>query len=231
MCAVSDFGSPARAMSFDREELVRRVPSLGSCPLERKLSLRRPMQSGSCSFTQRSARAQWIGLLLDVLISFNELASGIVSAAELPEIGPSTLVPLVAARHTVAIADALTFFGGGAGGPAADLAEDELRTRWAETIIGLCDSEDSHPWHLSPNGYVGVTSGQLPSLVAALRANPTVALDPDDPAIAVMPLPSLEQRDDPDLAARRMAWCGASAICIAACLSPDFRLGLQPSRN
>ena len=218
-------------MSFDREELVGRVRESGFLP-PRAEALASAANAVRLLLSHPEERPNTVdGLLLDVLISFNELASEIVSAAELPEIGPRTLVPLVAARHTVTIADALTFFGGGAGGPAADLAEDELRTRWAETIIGLCDGEDSHPWHLSPNGYVGVTSGQLPSLVAALRANPTVSLDPDDPAIAVMPLPSLEQRDDPDLAARRMAWCGASAICIGACLSPDFRLGLQPSRN
>ncbi|MGO8906142.1 MAG: hypothetical protein ACLPUT_10475 [Solirubrobacteraceae bacterium] len=175
------------------------------------------------------------GLLLDVLISFNEIISEIVSAAELPAHGPSIALPFSAARHTLAIADALTLLAHREGTPPpVSLAEDDLRARWVEAIIGLCQGAGlPAPCHLSANGYVCISSGQLNFAVKALRANPRVSLSPGDPILADHPIPSPDDRQetDPDLAARCLAWQGAAAICMAACVCPEFRFGVQPSRN
>ena len=175
------------------------------------------------------------GLLLDVLMSFNEITSEIVSAAELPASGPSIALPFSAAQHTLAVANALTLVTNREGTPRpVRLAEDDLRARWVEAIIGLCQGAGlPAPCHLSANAYVCIGSGQLNFAVRALRANPRVSLSPGDPILADHPIPSPDDRQekDPDLAARCLAWQGAATICVAACLCPEFRLGTQPSRN
>jgi hypothetical protein len=177
------------------------------------------------------------GLLLDVLMTFNTLASELVSAPELPERTPSLLIPFAATGHTYAIADALAFLSAHTDqcGPASTTtdAKDEMRTRWLDAIVGLCNSAGSGLWHLSPNGYVAMTSSQLGFSIEAFRENPRVSLDPDDPIIGTRPKPSPEDRQakDPDLAARSLVWRAAAAICVAACSNSDFRFGLQASRS
>jgi hypothetical protein len=176
------------------------------------------------------------GRLLDVLLSFNDIVGQVVSAAELPTApGLSIALPFSVAGHTLAIADALTLLAHREDTPPpAGLAEDDLRIRWVKAIIDLCQGPGlPAPCHLSVNGYVCISSGQLNFAVEALRANPRVSLTPDDPILAERPMPSPDgrQQQDPDLAARCLAWQGAAAICMAACACPEFRLGIQPSRN
>lgn len=177
------------------------------------------------------------GLLLDVLMTFNTLASELVSAPELPQRASSLVIPFAAAGHTYAIADALAFLSAHTDqcDPASTTtnARDEMRTRWLDAIVGLCNSAGSGLWHLSPNGYVAMTSGQLGFSIEAFRENPRVSLDPDDPIISTHPMTSPEDRQakDPDLAAKSLVWRAAAAICVAACCNSDFRFGLQASRG
>jgi hypothetical protein len=223
-------------MSFeaDREELIRGVLDSGFLP-PRADALSSVGNAVRLWLHGRREDARTVdGALLDVLATFNELASAIVPAVELPETDRSLMVPFAAAHHVVAVANALTFLGGGGGASSSRAGPlvDEPRTRWAEAIIDLCYREGASPWHTSPNSYVCVTGAELASSVASLRASSTISLDPDDPALAIMDLPSLgEFANDPDFAAKRIAWRAAAAICIAACLAPDFRLGIVPSQS
>jgi hypothetical protein len=177
------------------------------------------------------------GLLLDVLMTFNTLASELVSARELPPRCPSLVIPFLAAGHACAIADALAFLGAHTDQciPASAMtdARDEMRARWLDAIVGLCNSAGSDLWHLSPNGYVAMTSSQLGFSIEAFREIPRISLDPDDPIIGTCPRPSPEDRQakDPDLEARSLVWRAAAAICVAACSNSGFRFGLQPSRS
>lgn len=172
------------------------------------------------------------GRLLDVLVSFNVIAVEVVSAPELPTgSAPSIALPFSAAGHTLAIADALALLT-----HRKDRSKRlaDLRIRWVEAIIDLCQGPGlPAPCPLSVNGYVCISGGQLNFAVEALRANPQISLMPDDPILAEHPIPSPDDRGepDPDLAARCLAWQGAAAICLAACACPEFRLGIQASCN
>ncbi len=180
------------------------------------------------------------GQLLEMLMTFNRLTSEIVSAPEHPQLAQPILVPFSAAKHVFAVADVLTFLSHNTlGRSQADEmtdARNETRARWVDTIVRLCTGDGPRPWHLSPNGYVTMTAVELVSSIEAFRENPRMTLDPDDPVIVVEPrIPSHKDLQaeamDPDLAARKLVWRAAAAVCLAACLSPEFRFGPQPSRS
>jgi hypothetical protein len=182
------------------------------------------------------------GLLLEMLTTFNSLIGEVISAPEHPLlVGQPILVPFSAAKHVFAVADLLAFLGHNASdcGQADETikARNETRERWVDTIIRLSTGEGPRPWHLSPTGYVTVTAMELVGSIKVFGENPRVTLDPDNPIIiAEPPLRSKDKNPqaraaDPDLAAWGLIWRAASAVCLAACLSPEFRFGPQPSRS
>jgi hypothetical protein len=222
-------------MSVGREELISRVVDSGFLPPPRR-ALAAVAEAVRILAARLEERASTLdGLLLEVSLTFNQLVSEIVYVAELPETArPRDGVPLTAALHAVAIVDTLTFLGGASDGCADAAAEDGLRRRWTETVIGLCYAREPMAWSLSANSYVRITSGQLSFAGMVLQANQRISLEPENRALAVRPTPSLAKSLDPDapeLAARCMAWCSAAAMCLAACVSRDFDLDRQASRT
>jgi hypothetical protein len=166
-------------------------------------------------------------LVIELTLSFQRLVSAL-----LPMPGyPAMPCVLQAGLHARTIATLLTFLNlkarhpaGQSNGVPIESAQDVFE-RWLDAIVEVCHSKHVPPWHLSPSHYVTCTAATIAGTVPTLREEPWLSLDPGDPRLRVRQLRDLSNDETSADAACELVWCAASALCISACTTRDFRLG------